>query len=61
MTLDSMTPGAIVVDHAARSFRVYPRENRALKDLIVARGRVRGADVVALRDVSLPVEPGSAI
>jgi ABC-type polysaccharide/polyol phosphate transport system ATPase subunit len=56
-----LPPGAIVVDHAARSFRVYPRENRALKDMIVARGRVRGADVVALRDVSFAVEPGSAV
>ena len=56
-----MTPGKITVEHAARSFRVYPRENRALKDLIVARGRVRGSDVVALRDVSFTVEPGSAV
>ncbi|MDX6469238.1 MAG: hypothetical protein QOF75_1041, partial [Gaiellaceae bacterium] len=61
MTLGSIAPGKIVVDHAARSFRVYPRENRALKDLIVARGRARGADVVALRDVSFTVEPGSAV
>jgi lipopolysaccharide transport system ATP-binding protein len=56
-----MRPGEIVVEHAARSFRVYPRENRALKDLLVARSRVRGSDVVALRDVSFTVEPGSAI
>ena len=56
-----MRPGEIVVEHAARSFRVYPRENRALKDLIVARGRVRGSDVVALRDVSFTVERGSAV
>jgi ABC-type polysaccharide/polyol phosphate transport system ATPase subunit len=56
-----VTPGAITVEHAARTFRVYPRENRALKDLIVARGRVRGSDVVALRDVSFTVEPGSAV
>src|SRR5256885_9434811 len=54
-------PGEIVVEHAARSFRVYPRESRALKDLVVARGRVRGSDVVALRDVSFSVEPGSAV
>jgi ABC-2 type transport system ATP-binding protein len=40
---------------------VYPRENRALKDLVVARGRARGADVWALRDVSFAVEPGSAV
>ncbi len=56
-----MTPGAITVEHAARSFRVYPRESRALKDLVVARGRSRGADVWALRDVSFDVEPGSAV
>jgi ABC-type polysaccharide/polyol phosphate transport system ATPase subunit len=54
-------PGEILVDHAARKFRVYPRESRALKDLVVARGRARGADVWALRDVSFAVEPGSAV
>jgi ABC-type polysaccharide/polyol phosphate transport system ATPase subunit len=54
-------PGAILVEHAARRFRVYPRENRALKDLFVARGRARGADVWALRDVSFAVEPGGAV
>jgi lipopolysaccharide transport system ATP-binding protein len=54
-------PGEIVVEHAARSFRVYPRERRTLKDLVVARGRARGTDVQALRDVSFAVEPGSAI
>jgi ABC-type polysaccharide/polyol phosphate transport system ATPase subunit len=53
--------GEILVEHAARRFRVYARENRALKDLLVARGRVRGSDVWALRDVSFGVEPGSAI
>jgi ABC-type polysaccharide/polyol phosphate transport system ATPase subunit len=53
--------GEILVEHAARRFRVYARENRALKDLLVARGRVRGSDILALRDVSFAVEPGSAI
>jgi ABC-type polysaccharide/polyol phosphate transport system ATPase subunit len=56
-----MKPGQILVEHAARSFRVYPHESRALKDMIVARRRARGADVVALRDVSFAVEPGSAV
>ncbi|HEY4411790.1 MAG TPA: ABC transporter ATP-binding protein [Gaiellaceae bacterium] len=56
-----MTPGTIEVEHAARRFRVYPRESRALKDLIVARGRTRGTDVWALRDISFSVEPGSAV
>jgi ABC-type polysaccharide/polyol phosphate transport system ATPase subunit len=53
--------GEILVEHAARRFRVYPRENRTLKDLVVARGRARGTDVWALRDVSFGVEPGSAL
>ena len=56
-----MNPGEIHVEHAARQFRVYPREQRALKDLLVARGQVRGTDVWALRDVSFDVEPGSAV
>jgi ABC-type polysaccharide/polyol phosphate transport system ATPase subunit len=54
-------PGQIDVDHAARRFRVYPRETRTLKDLVIARGRMRGTDVWALRDVSFHVEPGSAV
>ena len=56
-----MRDGEILVEHAARSFRVYPRENRALKDLIFARRHARGSDVWALRDVSFAVEPGSAL
>jgi ABC-type polysaccharide/polyol phosphate transport system ATPase subunit len=54
-------PGEIAVEHAARRFRVYPRQTRTLKDVVVARGRVRGTDVWALRDVSFHVGPGSAI
>ena len=56
-----MRSGEIDVAHAARMFRVYPRERRALKDLLVARGQVRGTDVWALRDVSFHVDPGSAV
>ena len=56
-----MTPGEIRVDHAGRVFKVYPRESRRLKDLVVARRRSRATEVVALRDVSLHVEPGSAV
>ena len=54
-------PGEIRVDQASRLFKVYPREARRLKDLVVARGRARGQDVVALRDVSFQVDPGSAV
>ena len=54
-------PGEIRVEQASRHFRVYPREARRLKDLVVARGRARGQDVVALRDVSFQVDPGSAV
>jgi ABC-type polysaccharide/polyol phosphate transport system ATPase subunit len=56
-----VTPGEIAVEHAARKFRVYPRPDRNLKDLIVARGRSRGRDVWALRDVTFRVAPGSAV
>jgi ABC-type polysaccharide/polyol phosphate transport system ATPase subunit len=56
-----VNPGEIAVEHAARRFRVYPRESRTLKDLVVARGRNRGTDVWALRDISFHVPPASAI
>src|SRR5258708_24956785 len=56
-----MKAGEIVVEQAARSFRVYPRESRALKDLLFARRHARGSEVWALRDVSFAVEPGSAV
>ena len=51
-------PGEIVVDKASRHFKVYPRESRRLKDVVVARGRSRPADVVALRDISFRAAPG---
>ena len=54
-------PGEIETEHASRHFKVYPREARRLKDAIVARGRSKPAQVVALEDVSFRVEPGSAI
>jgi ABC-type polysaccharide/polyol phosphate transport system ATPase subunit len=53
--------GSIRVEHVARRFRVYPQQQRTLKELFVARRRVRGTDVWALRDVSVSVEPGEAI
>jgi ABC-type polysaccharide/polyol phosphate transport system ATPase subunit len=54
-------PGEIAADRASRHFKVYPREARRLKDLVVARGRLRASEIVALRDVSFRVEPGSAV
>jgi ABC-type polysaccharide/polyol phosphate transport system ATPase subunit len=56
-----VSPGEIRVEHASRRFKVYPRESRRLKDLVVAYRRTRGRDVVALDDVSFHVEPGSAV
>jgi ABC-type polysaccharide/polyol phosphate transport system ATPase subunit len=53
--------GEIDVANVSRRFKVYPRESRRLKDLVVARGRARGHDVVALREVSFHVDPGSAL
>jgi ABC-type polysaccharide/polyol phosphate transport system ATPase subunit len=57
----STRPGEVVAEHASRHFKVYPRESRRLKDAIVARRRSRPTDVVALRDVSFRIEPGSAV
>ena len=56
-----MKRGAIEVEHAGRQFRVYPQPTRTLKELLVARGRMRGVDVEALSDVSLGVDPGEAV
>ncbi len=56
-----MIPGRIVVDRVSRTFRVHPKAQRTLKDLVVSRGRTEARDVEALRDVSLTVEPGEAV
>src|SRR5262249_59973237 len=59
--MNSPARGAIEVDHVSRRFRVYPQPVRTLKDLVVARNRVRGHDVDALTDVSFSIEPGEAV
>ena len=56
-----MKPGQIRLERVSRRFRVYAKPVRTLKELFVARGRAKGTDVWALRDVSLSVEPGQAI
>jgi ABC-type polysaccharide/polyol phosphate transport system ATPase subunit len=56
-----VTLGAISVRRASRRFRVYPQRARTLKELVISRGRARGTDVWALRDVSFSVDPGEAI
>jgi ABC-type polysaccharide/polyol phosphate transport system ATPase subunit len=61
VTTANATPGRIVVDRVSRTFRVYPKAQRTLKDLFVARGRLGAREVHALRDVSLRVEPGDAV
>jgi lipopolysaccharide transport system ATP-binding protein len=54
-------PGSIRLEGVSRRFRVYPQEARTLKEVVVARGRSRGTDVWALRDVSLAIEPGESV
>src|SRR5438552_15868974 len=54
-------PGEIAAEHVSRRFKVYPREARRLKDVFVGLGRTGAQEVVALRDVSFKVEPGSAV
>jgi lipopolysaccharide transport system ATP-binding protein len=53
--------GAIRVDDVSRRFRVYPKDTRTLKELIVTRGRGRGEDVWALSGVSLEAQQGEAV
>jgi ABC-type polysaccharide/polyol phosphate transport system ATPase subunit len=54
-------PGEIRIDDVSRRFRVYPKETRTLKELIVTRGRGRGEDVWALSGVEALIEPGEAV
>jgi len=56
-----MRPGEIGIEEVSRRFRVYPKDARTLKELIVTRGRGRGEDVWALSGVSLAIEPGEAV
>jgi len=56
-----VTAGRIVVDRVSRTFRVYPKAQRTLKDVFVARGRLGAREVQALHDVSLTIEPGEAV
>jgi len=54
-------PGEIRIDEVSRRFRVYPKDARTLKELIVTRGRGRGEDVWALSGVALAIRPGEAV
>jgi ABC-type polysaccharide/polyol phosphate transport system ATPase subunit len=56
-----MRPGEIRIDGVSRRFKVYPRQGRTLKDLVLARGAMKPTEVWALRDVSFAVEPGHAV
>ena len=56
-----MTPGRVVVDRVSRTFRVYPKAQRTLKDVFVSRGRTAAREVQALHEVSVTVEPGDAV
>ena len=53
--------GEIHLEDVSRRFRVYPKDARTLKELVVTRGRGRGEDVWALSGVSLAVAPGEAV
>jgi ABC-type polysaccharide/polyol phosphate transport system ATPase subunit len=54
-------PGEVRIEEVSRRFRVYPKDARTLKELIVTRGRGRGEDVWALSGVALAIEPGEAV
>jgi ABC-type polysaccharide/polyol phosphate transport system ATPase subunit len=54
-------PGEIRIERVSRRFRVYPREGRTLKELVLSRGRLRADEIVALDGVTFSVEPGRAV
>jgi lipopolysaccharide transport system ATP-binding protein len=56
-----MIPGRIVVDRVSRTFRVYPKAQRTIKDVFVSRGRLGAREVQALKNVSATIEPGEAV
>ena len=56
-----MRLGEIRIDGVSRRFKVYPRQGRTLKDLVLARGATKPTEVWALEEVSFAVEPGHAI
>jgi ABC-type polysaccharide/polyol phosphate transport system ATPase subunit len=56
-----VTTGRIRVDGVSRRFRVRTEEARSLKELFVRAGRTGAADVLALDDVNVHVEPGEAV
>jgi ABC-type polysaccharide/polyol phosphate transport system ATPase subunit len=56
-----MRRGEIVLENAGRSFEVRADPGRTLKELLFGRNRGGPPPVVALRDVSLHVEPGTTL
>src|SRR4051812_14371366 len=56
-----MEPGRLELERVSRSFLVYPKPTRTLKELVVARGRIAAREVKALEEVSFTVDPGEAV
>jgi ABC-type polysaccharide/polyol phosphate transport system ATPase subunit len=56
-----MEPGSIVAENVSRRFKVYPQRNVTLKEAILRRRHLRPVEVVAVRDVSLRIDPGEAV
>jgi ABC-type polysaccharide/polyol phosphate transport system ATPase subunit len=56
-----MEPGRLELEHVSRTFLVYPKPTRTLKELVVSRGKVAAREVKAIEDVSFSVSPGDAV
>jgi ABC-type polysaccharide/polyol phosphate transport system ATPase subunit len=56
-----VTPGRIRIERVSRVFRDTSREPRTLRELAVRRRRGTRQDRIALRDVSVSIEPGEAV
>jgi ABC-type polysaccharide/polyol phosphate transport system ATPase subunit len=59
--VSAVKPGEIRIDDVSRRFRVYPKPARTLKEVILARGRMRPTEVWALSGVTIHADSGEAV
>jgi ABC-type polysaccharide/polyol phosphate transport system ATPase subunit len=57
----AVAPGAVVLEHATRTFDVRADPGRTLKELLLGRRAAGPARVTALDDVSLRIDPGETV
>ena len=59
--MSGLPTGTIEFERVSRSYRLMLERNFTLKETLLRKGRVRAHTIDALKDVSLRVEPGTAL